>query len=52
MHVGATTRNGGRKPINAKCETVHKLPMFKEALSAQPPHSQNVHLGSKGDMAL
>jgi putative SOS response-associated peptidase YedK len=31
MHVGATTRNGGRKPINAKCETVHKLPMFKEA---------------------
>ena len=22
---------GGRKPINAKCETVHKLPMFREA---------------------
>ena len=22
---------GGRKPINAKCETVHKLPMFKDA---------------------
>jgi hypothetical protein len=22
---------GGRKPINAKCETVHRLPMFKEA---------------------
>ena len=22
---------GGRKPINAKCETVHRLPMFKDA---------------------
>ena len=22
---------GGRKPINAKCETVHKLPMFRDA---------------------
>jgi putative SOS response-associated peptidase YedK len=23
---------GGRKPINAKCETVYKLPMFKDAI--------------------
>jgi putative SOS response-associated peptidase YedK len=23
--------NGGRKPINAKCETVDRLPMFKDA---------------------
>jgi putative SOS response-associated peptidase YedK len=23
--------SGGRKPINAKCETVHRLPMFKDA---------------------
>ena len=22
---------GGRKPINAKCETVHALPMFRDA---------------------
>ena len=26
-----TDPTGGRKPINAKCETVHKLPMFKDA---------------------
>jgi putative SOS response-associated peptidase YedK len=24
-------RKGGRKPINAKCETVHKLPAFRDA---------------------
>src|SRR6516164_8005034 len=24
-------RQGGRKPINAKCETVHRLPMFKDS---------------------
>jgi putative SOS response-associated peptidase YedK len=24
-------RTGERKPINAKCETVHRLPMFKDA---------------------
>jgi putative SOS response-associated peptidase YedK len=24
-------RNGGRKPINAKCETVDRLPMFRDA---------------------
>jgi putative SOS response-associated peptidase YedK len=26
-----TDPTGGRKPINAKCETAHKLPMFKDA---------------------
>jgi putative SOS response-associated peptidase YedK len=29
---------GGRKPINAKCETVDRLPMFREALPPAPLH--------------
>jgi putative SOS response-associated peptidase YedK len=28
---GARIRTGGRKPINAKCETLDRLPMFRDA---------------------
>src|SRR6516165_7147552 len=30
-HAGARTQGGGRKPINAKCETVHQLLTFRDA---------------------
>ena len=33
--IGARTLTGGRKPINAKCETVRNLPTFRDAYRAR-----------------
>ena len=34
-----TDPSGGRKPINAKCETVRHLPSFRDAPSGEVSHA-------------